>query len=60
MAIFRKKTVIALVPTFINGFQYNHINVGYDNILSKFNFQVAGRKVKVTLIIFRKKTLLSF
>ena len=43
--------VIALVPKFINRFQYNHRNVGYDNISSKFYFQVAGLKVKVTVVI---------
>ena len=32
-----------------------HINVWYSNILSKFNFQVAGLKVKVIVAIFRKK-----
>ena len=31
-----------------------HKNVGYDNILSKFNFQGPGLKVKVTVAIFRK------
>ena len=30
------------------------MNVGYNNILSKFNLEVAG--VKVTVAIFRKKS----
>ena len=30
-----------------------HIHVWYDNISSKFNFKVAGLKVKVTVAIFR-------
>ena len=33
----------------------SHTNVGYDNISSKFNFQVAELKVNVTVAIFRKK-----
>ena len=32
-----------------------HINVGYDNISSKFDFQGLGLKAKVTAAIFRKK-----
>ena len=41
---FKKKNfVIAIVPTFVNGFYItSHINFGYDNISSKFNFQVVG------------------
>ena len=38
--------VIALVPMLTD--------VGFDNILSKFNFQGPGLKVKVTVAIFRK------
>ena len=33
---------------------YLHINDGNDNIFGKFNFQVAGLKVKLTVAIFRK------
>ena len=57
VTIFRKKTkkqqlVIALAP---------HLSVDFNiscwvcNISSKFNFQVAGLKVKVTVTMFRKK-----
>ena len=35
------------------------MNVGYDNILSKFEFQSPGIKVKVTVAIFRKKTVIT-
>ena len=31
-----------------------HINAGHDNILSIFDFQDPGLKVKVTVAIFRK------
>ena len=43
---------MALVPTFIDGILKLHTNVGYDNISSKD--QCPGRKVKVTVAIFRK------
>ena len=33
------------------------MNVAYDSTSSKFNFQVARLKVKVTLDIFRKKKM---
>ena len=33
--------------------------VGYCNILSKFNFHVAGLKVKVTVAIFRKNFVIA-
>ena len=36
-----------------------HINVGYDNILSKIDFQGPGLKVKVTVAIFRKKKIIA-
>ena len=35
-----------------------HTSVEYGNILSKFNCQAPGLKVKVTVTIFRKKPLL--
>ena len=41
----------------INGFLYNHTNVGYYNILSKNDFQGAGLKVKVTVAICRKTVM---
>ena len=45
---------MALVPTFIDGFQYySYVQC---NILSKFDFQDARIKVKVIMAIFRKKT----
>ena len=34
-----------------------HTIVGYYDISNKYNFQVAGFKVKVTVAIFRKKKL---
>ena len=34
-----------------------HTNTGYDEILSIFDFQGPGLKVKVTVAIFRKKKL---
>ena len=44
---------MALVPTFIDGFQYySYVQC---NILSKFDFQDARIKVKVIMAIFRKK-----
>ena len=36
-----------------------HTIVGYYNILSKFNFQVAGLKVKVTVAFFRKNFVIA-
>ena len=56
---FKKHFVIALAHTFIDGFSYDHTNVGYDNISSKFDFQGPGHKVKVTLAIFRKKNIIA-
>ena len=51
----RTNFVIALAPTFIDGFWYNFkTNVGYDNTSSKFDFQGPVLKVKVTVAIFRK------
>ena len=38
-------------------FKYNHTNVGYDDILSKLNFQGSGLKVKVSVAIFRKTVI---
>ena len=59
MAIFRKNnnnTLLWRKCLFIDGFYYNHINIGYYNISSKFDFQGPGLKVKVVVAIFRKKT----
>ena len=36
-----------------------HINVKYDNILDKFEFERSRAKVKDTVAIFREKTLSS-
>ena len=52
-----KNFVITLAPTFIDGFLYNHTNVGYDNISSKFDFQSPGLKMKVTVAIFRNTVI---
>ena len=47
--------VIALAPAFIDGFLLLlHTNVGFDNILSKFDSQGPGHKVKDTVAILRK------
>ena len=47
------------MPTFIDGFWYNfQQNFGYDNILSMFDIQIPGLKVKVTVAIFRKTLFL--
>ena len=35
------------------------MNVGYDNISSKFNFQGPGLKVRATVAIFRKKNFIT-
>ena len=35
---------MALVPTFIDGFLYNHTNVRYYNISSRVDFQDVGLK----------------
>ena len=54
--------VIALVPTFIDGFNitsYKRSYVGYDNISSNVEFHGPWLHVKVTVAIFRK-TLSSF
>ena len=48
---------MALVPTFIDGILKLHTNVGYDNISSKG--QGPGRKVKVTVAIFRKNFVIA-
>ena len=34
-----------------------HTNIKYDNIFDKLNFESSRAKVKVTVAIFRKKTL---
>ena len=49
VAIFRKNFVIALAPTFIDGFQYNFTQV-LGMIISRvsFDFQGPWLKVKVT------------
>ena len=48
---------MALVPTFIDGFQYYFIQM-FVIISSKFDFQGARIKVKVITAIFRKKKTL--
>ena len=50
---------MALVLHLLMDFNITHINVWYDNISSKFNFQVVGLKVKVTLAIFRKNFVIA-
>ena len=46
--LFLEKHCHRSLSTFINGFLFYYINVGYGNISSKFSFQVAGLKVNVT------------
>ena len=57
MATFRRKTLCRRSsPGIYQGILiYLHTIVRYYNILSKFNCQVAGLKVKVAVVMFRKK-----
>ena len=52
--------VIALAPTFIDGFKYNFTQMlGMIISQSKFTFQGPGLKVKVTVVIFRKNFVIA-
>ena len=62
VAVFRKKKEIChhSSPCIYQWILiYLHTIAGYYNILSKFNFKLAGLKVKVTVAIFRKKVVIT-
>ena len=54
VAFLYKKSHLSRAFTYEPILVLSHINVKYDNILEKFEFECSEAKVKVTFSIFRK------